>query len=165
MHTRCSAKAIELGVNDGNRATILQRLKDDAQYPARYAFRGESAPIQWDNVIKAIAAFERTLVSAGSRYDQARAGSVRSPTSNAARPCSSASGARRAARSAAAAPTWAAAPSSGAEGSDGTPGFHNIGLFNVGGTGAYPEGNQGLIEFTGSRTWASSARPACATRR
>lgn len=36
-----------------------------------------------------------------------------------------------------------------AGGSIGTPAFHNIGLFNIGGTGAYPARNRGLFETTG----------------
>ncbi len=79
MHTPLFGEApIEMGVNDANRAAILQRLQSDADYPARFAsaFGGESAPLHWDNVIKAIAAFERTLISAGSRYDQALAGTL-----------------------------------------------------------------------------------------
>lgn len=79
MHTPLfNTTPIEMGVNDANREQVLQRLKDDAQYPARFAaaFHGEPAPLHWDNVIKAIAAFERTLISAGSRYDQAPAGQI-----------------------------------------------------------------------------------------
>ena len=37
-----------------------------------------------------------------------------------------------------------------AGGTIGTPAFHNIGLFNIGGTGAYPEPNRGLFELTGA---------------
>ena len=36
-----------------------------------------------------------------------------------------------------------------AGGSIGTPAFHNIGLFNIGGTGAFPEPNRGVFETSG----------------
>ena len=63
---------IEMGVNDANKAAVLKRLSDDADYAARFAasFAGESAPVSWGNVIKAISAFQRTLISGNSKYDQ-----------------------------------------------------------------------------------------------
>ncbi len=140
---------IEMGVNDGNREQIIERLRTDTRYPARFAaaFPGEAAPMHWDNIIKAIAAFERTLVSAGSRWDQARAGRI---TLEAAEQrgeqlffgpqalCSQCHG----------------GPNLGGAFADATqrvgePAFHNIGLFNIGGSGAYPAPNRGLLEFTG----------------
>jgi cytochrome c peroxidase len=44
---------------------VLERLKADKHYPAQFktAFVGESAPINYENVAKAIAAFERTLIT------------------------------------------------------------------------------------------------------
>ena len=85
-------------------------------------------------IIKAIAAFERTLVSAGSRWDQARAGRI---TLEAAEQrgeqlffgpqalCSQCHG----------------GPNLGGAFADATqrvgePAFYNIGLFNIGGSGA-----------------------------
>lgn len=68
-------RPIEMGVNDANKDAVLQRLRDDAAasaYPQRFAaaFPLEEQPINWGNVIKAIAAFQRTLISGNSRYDQ-----------------------------------------------------------------------------------------------
>ena len=153
MHTPLfGEQPIEMGVNDANRATILQRLRDDVDYPARFAraFGEASAPVQWAQVIKAIAAFERTLVAAGSRYDLALAGRI----------TLSASEQRGQAlffgeRGKAGCVQCHGGPNLGGgafvdtESSVGEPGFHNIGLFNIGGTGAYPQRSQGLIEFTG----------------
>ena len=70
---------IEMGVNDANKDAVLQRLRDDtalSNYPQRFAaaFPGEAQPIRWGNVVKAISAFQRTLISGNSRYDQWLAG-------------------------------------------------------------------------------------------
>jgi cytochrome c peroxidase len=44
---------------------VLERLKADKKYPQSFktAFAGDSAPINYENVAKAIAAFERTLIT------------------------------------------------------------------------------------------------------
>ena len=49
---------------------VLERLKTDKAYPAKFksAFGGESDPINYENVAKAIAAFERTLLTR-DRFD------------------------------------------------------------------------------------------------
>lgn len=49
---------------------VLQRLNADADYVARFkeAFPGESSPLTYDNFAKAVAAFERTLITK-DRYD------------------------------------------------------------------------------------------------
>jgi cytochrome c peroxidase len=46
-------------------AEVLDRLKTDKDYPAQFktAFPGDAAPISYENVAKAIAAFERTLIT------------------------------------------------------------------------------------------------------
>jgi len=62
---------IEMGVNDDNRAEILARFEADPGYRLEFAqaFPKEAKPISFGNVIKAIAAFERGVVSASSKYD------------------------------------------------------------------------------------------------
>lgn len=151
MHTPLFGQApVEMGVNDANRDAILQRLKNDAQYPPRFAqaFGGEPAPLHWDNVIKAIAAFQRTLVAADSRYDQARAGAATLSDSE-QRGQRLFFGDRARCAQCHGGPNLGGGAFASAEGRVGAPGFYNIGLFNIGGTGAYPASNQGLLEFTG----------------
>jgi cytochrome c peroxidase len=139
---------VEMGVNDGNRATVLARLQSDADYRTRFAtaFPDDAAPMTWDHVIKAIAAFERTLISADSRYDRAQAGKeALTPTESRGMQlffgdqalCSRCHGS----------PNFndqfqAVGLTAGASV------FHNTGLFNMGGTGAYPEPNRGVYEIT-----------------
>jgi cytochrome c peroxidase len=62
---------IEMGVNDDNRAEILARFEADPGYRLAFAqaFPKEAKPVSFGNVIKAIAAFERGVVSASSKYD------------------------------------------------------------------------------------------------
>lgn len=142
---------VEMGVNDANKEAVLQRLRDDtgaSRYPQRFAeaFPGEAGPIHWANVIKAIAAFQRTLISGRSKYDRWLQGEV----------------------------LLGAAEQRGMQLFFGekaecfhchgsfnfndqivhagsriveTP-FHNTGLYNVGGTGAFPEPNRGVFELT-----------------
>ena len=63
---------VEMGVNDANRAEVLDRLRREPIYPPlfRQSFPDEAEPLNMAAVIKAIAAFQRALVSADSRYDR-----------------------------------------------------------------------------------------------
>jgi cytochrome c peroxidase len=140
---------VEMGVNDGNREQVLERLRRDADYPARFAaaFLGEAAPLHWDNVIKAIAAFERTLIAAGSRHDQAQAGLITlTPAEQRGLQLFFSDRAQCAACHGG--PNFSGQFAS-LNGSIGEPTFHNIGLYNLDGQGAYPAPNRGLFEFSG----------------
>lgn len=142
---------VEMGVNDGNRAEVLQRLRNDAAYPPRFAaaFAGQDNALSWDNIVKAIAAFERSLIAAGSRHDQAQAGQASlSVQEERGRQlffgdkalCARCHGSANFNDQfvSVLGPATATAPV-----------FHNTGLFNIGGTGAYPEPNRGVFELTG----------------
>lgn len=63
---------VEMGINDANRALILARLAADAVYPPLFAqaFPDEKQPFSMASVIRAIAAFERSIVAFDSRYDR-----------------------------------------------------------------------------------------------
>jgi len=140
---------VELGINDGNKATVLKRFQDDADYLARFAraFPGEASPVSFTNIIKAIATFERGMLSGDSKYDRYQRGSA----------------------------TLSAAEERGrnlfftekaecfhCHGSFNfndqlkhagsriveTP-FHNTGLYNIDGQGGFPAPNRGIFEITG----------------
>jgi cytochrome c peroxidase len=66
-----SLEPIELGLT-GHEEKTLRALAAEPRYPPLFAaaFPGEQAPIHFDNVIRAIATFERSLVSADSPYDR-----------------------------------------------------------------------------------------------
>lgn len=142
---------IEMGVNDANQQEVLQRLRDDTtvgRYAERFAlaFPGDPEPISWANVIRAISTFQRSLISGDSRYDRWLAG--RASLSEAEQrgmtlffgekaECFHCHGSFNFNDQ------IVHAASRVVE----TP-FHNTGLYNIGGTGAFPEPNRGVFELT-----------------
>ena len=142
-------RPVEMGITDRNKARVVRRLRADTAYRRMFAvaFPGQPAPIGLGNVIKAISAFQRTLISGDSRYDRYLAGRARLT----------------------AAETRGKDLFFGEEAECShchtsfnfndqtvfvgkrvvTTPFHNTGLYNVGGTGAFPEGNGGVFELTG----------------
>jgi len=91
----------------------------------RQAFAGEPDPCKAANIARAIAAFERTIVSRDSPYDHYHLhGDEGAISESAKRGCHS-----------------------GSDFTD-TAAFHNIGLYNVHGELSYPPPNLGLYQFT-----------------
>ncbi len=140
---------IEMGVNDSNRAIVLQRFENDADYRQRFseAFPDATTPITFSNAIKAIAAFQRALLTGGSKFERYQRGEA---SLNAAEErgrllfnsekaecfhCHGSFNFNDQVNFLGARPTENL--------------FHNTGLYNIGGTGAFPANNRGLIEFTG----------------
>jgi cytochrome c peroxidase len=143
-------KPVELGLS-GREDELLERLRAEPRYTALFprAFPGEVDPITVQNVVRALSAFERTIISGNSAYDRFVYGGDREALSEAARRgltlftserlecfhCHAgfnfsdslyyAGGGPRALR------------------------FHNTGLYNIGGTGDYPPGGTGLHEISG----------------
>lgn len=141
-------RPVEMGINDSNVAEVLTRIQNDPAYPGRFAaaFPGATAPISWGNITRAIAAFQRTLISGNSRYDQFLQGKVALTPSeqrgltlfnSEKAECFHCHGGFNFNDQVVHASTQVID----------TP-FHNTGLYNIGGTGAFPLGNQGLFEFT-----------------
>jgi cytochrome c peroxidase len=62
---------VELGIR-GNEQAVLQRLRGDDRYAQmfRRAFPGRRQPVTIANIARAIASFERTLISGRSPYDR-----------------------------------------------------------------------------------------------
>lgn len=139
---------VELGVNDGNRLEVLARFQSDSSYVARFrtAFAGEADPVNWDNIIKAIAAFERTLISADSRYDQSVAGKI-ALTAQETRGMKLFFSDQAKCLQCHGSPNFNDQFSTAASAQRDAL-FHNTGLFNMGGKGAYPEPNRGVFEVT-----------------
>ena len=143
-------KPVELGLA-GREQEMVERLRAVALYQSlfRAAFPGDASPITLGNVTRAIATFERTFVSGDSPYDRYRRGNTSAISDAATRgealfmgdrlkcsQCHSGVMFTNAAR-------WAGGPGSA------DPEFFNNGLYNVGGTGAYPAPNTGLLAVTG----------------
>lgn len=64
---------VEMGLK-GHEAEVIDRFVADADYVVRFraAFPGEPNPITLANIVKAIASFERIIVSADSAFDRYR---------------------------------------------------------------------------------------------
>jgi cytochrome c peroxidase len=140
---------VEMGITDANKAAVLQRLADVPLYAFKFAaaYPAQTSPVSWGNVINAIAAFQRTLISGNSKYDQFNAGKATLAAAeqrgkdlffSTKAGCSQChSGFNFNDQVVDANSTVISKP------------FHNIGLYNVGGTGAYPEPNRGVLELSG----------------
>jgi cytochrome c peroxidase len=140
---------IEMGLA-GREQQLLDMLRDDPSYPERFAtaFPEQTEPISVGSVTKALASFVRSLVSANSPYDRYRYGGDPAAISESAKrgealffseelECHHCHGGinftdavvhERLAR-----PEVA---------------FHNTGLYNIDGRGAYPPRNTGVREIT-----------------
>lgn len=142
-------RPVEMGVDERNKAEVLGRIRADARYTTLYAaaYPGAPGPIDWPQITQALASFQRTLISANSRYDRYLQG--REPFSAAERrgldlffgekaECFHCHSGHNLNDQVVHASTRVLD----------TP-FHNTGLYNIGNTGNFPENNQGLFEFTG----------------
>lgn len=140
---------VELGLS-GKEKVLIARLAADPRYPSmfRAAFPRESAPIKLGNVTKAIASFERTLISFDSPYDRYRYGHQANAIGASAKrgealffserlDCFHCHGGINFTDSAADTRTRLFQHS-----------FHNTGLYDVHGTGDYPPNNMGVFEIT-----------------
>ncbi len=66
---------VELGINDQNKAEVLARFTDNADYQAMFkAAFPDAKVIDFSIIVKAIAAFERGMISADSKFDRAERG-------------------------------------------------------------------------------------------
>jgi len=138
---------IELGLTD--EATLTQRLANDARYIRMFAaaFPDEDGRITAHTVTKAIAAFERTLISGNSPYDRYIRGDTKALSESAKRgmvlflserlECFHCHGGFNFADSV----DHAKLP-------EPERAFHNNGLYNVDGKGGYPATDRGLYEIT-----------------
>ncbi|MEL6381308.1 MAG: MbnH family di-heme enzyme [Cyanobacteria bacterium J06626_18] len=139
---------VELGMA-GRENELLQTLQSDPDYQQRFqdAF-GDENPVTVRNISLAIAAFERTLNSFNSPYDRYRYGGDASAISDSAKRGEALFNSER---------LECFHCHSGLNFSDSTRharsgfteiAFHNTGLYNIDGSGAYPNNNTGVQEIT-----------------
>jgi cytochrome c peroxidase len=139
---------VELGMPDI--ALLEERLRDDSYYREAFvaAYPEADEAITVDRAMKALASFQRTLISGNSRYDQYNRGDADALTASEKRgrelffserlECFHCHGG------------FNFSDSLNHESSiTAEIAFHNNGLYNLGGDGDYPRNNQGLFEFTG----------------
>ena len=140
---------VELGINDANKSQVLQRFEQDNQYQQLFkqAYSEQNQPINYANIIKAIASFQRILISGNSRYDQYNQGQATLSDSELRgknlffgekAECFHCHGSFNFNDQVRHAGTRIIE----------TP-FHNTGLFNIGGTGDFPFPNRGVFELSG----------------
>lgn len=142
-------RPVEMGVNDENRTEIVARFRADANYRKWFAeaFPEKSDPISFEMIIKAISAFQRGVVSFDSRYDRYLQGKVKLSEAEQRghdlyfgekAECHHCHGSVNFDDQFVHAKTREAD----------TP-FHNTGLYNTDGKGAYPYPNRGLLDVSG----------------
>jgi cytochrome c peroxidase len=141
---------VELGLA-GQEATLLDRLAGDPTYAQLFpaAFPDAAEPISLGSVVRALASFERTILSFSSPYDRYAYGGDPDALSESAKrgrdlffseslDCFHCHGGFNFSDSTAHEGTTIVETM-----------FHNTGLYNVDGKGAYPATNTGLFEHTG----------------
>lgn len=145
------APIIEMGlIDDLRRGEALARLFDDKRYQATFARAfPDASTMTFEHVIKAIACFERTLVSGGSAWDRYHAGDEMALDAAERRGMYIARDHQGGALCHHCHDGFnLSGPVKHVDAPFDEVVFANIGLYNVGNTGAYPAGNQGLYEFT-----------------
>ncbi len=135
---------VELGIT-GHETEVMARFQSDPQYQALFsaAFPAAAEPYTWGNIVKALASFNRALISADSPYDRYIAGDLDALSEAALRgmdmflseelECHHCHGSFNFTGSTRQRNTvFVEAP------------FHNTGLYNLDGRGAYPANNTGV---------------------
>ena len=148
-----SMKPVEMGIT-GHEEEVLQRLRREPRYLSLFeeAFPAQPEPIDLDNIILAIASFERTILSGDSPYDRYVFWDENELFSESARRgmelffsdrlrCFECHGGFN-----------FSGPVVYEDSGPVEPVFHNTALFDLDGLGAYPEDNQGLYSHSGVAT-------------
>jgi cytochrome c peroxidase len=142
-------RPVEMGLA-GRETQLFAMLRGDSTYGPLFkaAYPGEANPVSLVNVTRALASFERTLISGSSPYDRYKNGRIADAIPDAAKrgealffsdrlECFHCHGGFNFTQTV----DHEGKPSPEIE-------FHNTGLYNLGGQGAYPPGNTGLFEIT-----------------
>lgn len=141
---------VEQGITDALKVEVLQRLEQDTRYQQLFpeAFPSEPSPFQFEFVVKALATFVRGMVSFNTPFDRFQAGDQTAMSASEVRgkdlffgeqlECFHCHGGYH-------------FSDSTLDSSIAFPSFpfHNTGLFNINGTGDFPEDNQGLYAMSG----------------
>ena len=163
---------VELGLS-GKEEQFFASLRNDPRYRRlfREAFPEREEAVNLDSITKALATFERTLISGNSPYDRYLTGidenalsipAIRGAdlfsdinSSSHKLECAHCHGPN----------SWLFSVSEKHAKPDGTPpvlfdvGFFNTGLYNIDGQGGYPPGNRGKYEITGKRLDMGAFKP------
>lgn len=150
---------VEMGIT-GNESVVLERLRQDALYQTLFAaaYPGVEDLFTFNNITLALASFNRTLISGNSAYDQYLRGNRDAMSESAKRgmamffseslECHHChTGFNMTLSTITANSTFEERP------------FFNTGLYNIGGTGAYPSENTGIYEITNNLADMGRFRP------
>ncbi len=141
---------VEMGLA-GMEGKVIERLTAEPRYQTLFpaAFPGDTTPISIPNVTRALAAFQRTLISGRSPYDRFQAGDASAMSPAAQRGFELFNSERL--------ECFHCHGGFNFSGSTDFEGkglveieFHNNGLYNLDGNGAYPTSNPGIHEITGN---------------
>nr|NIM02150.1 di-heme enzyme [Acidobacteriota bacterium]NIM62241.1 di-heme enzyme [Acidobacteriota bacterium]NIO58502.1 di-heme enzyme [Acidobacteriota bacterium]NIQ31734.1 di-heme enzyme [Acidobacteriota bacterium]NIQ87013.1 di-heme enzyme [Acidobacteriota bacterium] len=141
---------VELGMS-GNEDEILARLHDDAAYPAMFeaSFPGDPEPVSVDNITRALASFQRTLISGNAPYLRWVYDDDRDALGPAARRGMTLFFSERTKCSTCHVGFTFSGPVRARGLEDIEPAFHNTGLYSEDDLGSYPADSPGAIEKTG----------------
>lgn len=143
---------VEMGINDANKSEVLNRIRNDNSYVQQFAkvFPDEPSPISFGNIIKAIAAFQRGILSTDSKYDRYLQGKAELTSAELRgkdlffgekAECFHCHGSFNFNDQVVHAGSRLVETL-----------FHNTGLYNIDGKGGFPFPNRGVFEFTGIAT-------------
>jgi len=140
---------VEMGMGD-REDELVERLTADPTTVARFraAFPDDAEPVTIPHLVKAIAAFERSLLSFDSPYDRYRRGETEALSPGAERGMELFFSERLECFHCHGGPTFSDALTH-AKLPSAEVAFHNTGLYDLDGNGAYPSPNTGLHEVTG----------------
>ncbi len=140
---------VEMGINDANKQEVILRIQSDVYYQKQFglAFPNQDNVMSWRNIKKSISAFQRTIITGSSRYDRHIRRERGVEWSDAEEngyilffttaKCFACHGSFNFNDT----DTYKGGPKPDIR-------FHNTGLFNIRGTGAFPKQNRGVFEFT-----------------
>jgi cytochrome c peroxidase len=142
-------RPVELGLA-GRETELLARLRTEPLYQQLFprSFPADADPFTVRNVTRALAAFQRTLVSATSPFDRATRGEPGAMSEAARRGEQLFRSQRLHCAECHGGPLFTNAAAPGGSPFSALP-FFNTGLYNIDGAGGYPARNAGLFERTG----------------
>jgi cytochrome c peroxidase len=142
---------IELGLK-GREADVVRRLSEGGRDAPMFAeaFPGDSPSLTFGNIVKAIAAFERTLVSGDSPFDRYLYRDDRNAITPAAKRGMTLFFSKTLRCSECHSGFNFSGPVLYAVSDPVEPQFHNTGLYDLDGHGAYPSRDRGLFDKTGT---------------
>jgi cytochrome c peroxidase len=141
---------VELGLS-GMEEKLLARVREVPRYKTLFAaaYPGQSDPVSLDHIVKAIASFQRTLISGRSPYDAFKAGKTTAISASAQRGEELFFGEKTECFHCHGGFNFTGASDYEGKGFIEIE-FHNTGLYNIDGKGRYPGRNTGVHEVTGN---------------